>query len=88
MSAPLTDEEIAYFVAHADETRVPGVLAGVVAGAVLSVVFVAMRLRSRQLSYGFLRLDLSDYLILAALVRFPTEHIVYRSLLMEIRSLL
>lgn len=57
--------------AHADETRVPIVLGCVVTCAILCIAFVAMRFLSRQLSRGSMRLDLSDWLLVGALVRLP-----------------
>ncbi|KAH9908271.1 hypothetical protein F4778DRAFT_342341 [Xylariomycetidae sp. FL2044] len=68
MASPFTPEEYGYLVAHRADTRVPAVFGVVVPCIVLSVFFVALRLEARRLSFGRLRLDLSDWLIVMALV--------------------
>ncbi|KAJ8129947.1 hypothetical protein O1611_g3680 [Lasiodiplodia mahajangana] len=50
------------------ETRAPAVHGTIIAEAVLSITFVALRLQARRVSFGYLRLDLSDWLTISALL--------------------
>ncbi|KAI1744669.1 hypothetical protein F4680DRAFT_443943 [Xylaria scruposa] len=58
------------------ETRAPSIYGTIITEIVLSITFVALRLQARRLSFGYLRLDLSDWLtisgLLFALVHFLT----------------
>ncbi|KAI0424816.1 hypothetical protein F5Y09DRAFT_347330 [Xylaria sp. FL1042] len=49
-------------------TRVPIVYGIVITELVLSIAFVALRIQARRLCFGHLRLDLSDWLTISALV--------------------
>ncbi|KAI0545610.1 hypothetical protein F4679DRAFT_588352 [Xylaria curta] len=49
------------------ETRVPAIYGTIVTEIVLSIIFVALRLQARRLSFGYLRLDLSDWFSISAL---------------------
>ncbi|KAI1821617.1 hypothetical protein F4861DRAFT_450797 [Xylaria intraflava] len=61
--AALSDEQMAYILSHADDTRVPNIIASAAILGVFSTVFVALRLFSRR--EAGLRLDISDWLTVA-----------------------
>ncbi|KAI1121628.1 hypothetical protein F5Y10DRAFT_288254 [Nemania abortiva] len=50
------------------ETRAPAIYGTVATEIILSITFVALRLQARRLSFGSLRLDLSDWFIISALL--------------------
>ncbi|KAI1808962.1 hypothetical protein F4811DRAFT_499636 [Daldinia bambusicola] len=64
----LTAEQAAHLLTLSHENRSAGVIAGSVCCIVLSIVSVVMRFYSRKLLSGYLRLDLSDWLIVFALI--------------------
>ncbi|KAK7919959.1 hypothetical protein PG985_007981 [Apiospora marii] len=70
MAATPSAEQIAYWKAHPEETKVPGIIACASVGAALSTVFVALRLVSQSLLQRRLWLRLSDWFIIAAWVVF------------------
>ncbi|KAI0182499.1 hypothetical protein EV127DRAFT_517739 [Xylaria flabelliformis] len=49
------------------ETRVPAIYGTIITEIALSVTFVTLRLLARRLSFGYLRLDLSDWFSVSAL---------------------
>ncbi|KAI0856097.1 hypothetical protein F4860DRAFT_494059 [Xylaria cubensis] len=49
------------------ETRAPAIYGTIITEIALSVTFVALRLLARRLSFGYLRLDLSDWFLVSAL---------------------
>ncbi|KAI0154533.1 hypothetical protein GGR57DRAFT_465984 [Xylariaceae sp. FL1272] len=59
-------EEIAYYEAHADDNIVPNIIACATVAAIGATVFILLRLWSRRIHHGRLKLDISDYLALAA----------------------
>ncbi|KAI1172112.1 hypothetical protein F4777DRAFT_19693 [Nemania sp. FL0916] len=57
-------------------SRVSAIYGTVIAELLLSVAFIALRLQARRLSFGYLRLDLSDWLAILALLCTTTFHII------------
>lgn len=57
---------------HADDNIVPNLIACSVICPILATIFIAFRLWSRQINHGRLMLDASDYLSIAAWVRFQS----------------
>ncbi|KAI1416809.1 hypothetical protein F5Y13DRAFT_204156 [Hypoxylon sp. FL1857] len=68
MSAQPTDEQIAYFMAHADDTLVPNIIATASVCGFLSVLVLVLRFIARWIMLGRLRLDISDGFIIIAWV--------------------
>lgn len=66
-----TPEELRYMERHKDDTQVPSIISVCVAGAVIAVMLVALRLWCRRKQRTPLGLD--DWLILIALVSFRME---------------
>ncbi|KAI1750469.1 hypothetical protein F4782DRAFT_509179 [Xylaria castorea] len=50
------------------ETRAPAIYGTIATEVALSITFVALRLQARRLSFGYLRLDRSDWFTISALV--------------------
>ncbi|RYP52196.1 hypothetical protein DL768_002587 [Monosporascus sp. mg162] len=61
-----TDEHLAYMKAHAEESRAPGIIACATVCIVFSTAFVALRLYARHMAYRYMRLDLSDWLLVGS----------------------
>jgi hypothetical protein len=59
---PPTEEEIAWMMAHADETLVPGIWACNIVCGIFSFVALLLRFWSRQIIHGRLKLESSDVL--------------------------
>lgn len=66
-----TSEEVAYMLAHADDSLVADLIACTTVCATAATVFVGLRLWSRRVLRGRLTLDASDWLIVAAWVWLP-----------------
>lgn len=66
--ASLTEEEIAYMLAHKDDSRVVDIYVCSIITSVASVLVLVLRFWSRRLHGGRVVLDLSDWFILAAWV--------------------
>lgn len=62
-----------WMLRHIDDTRVPLIIAICTLGIVLSVVFLGIRLCSRRLAHGRLKLDLSDWLNIGSVVSFQVS---------------
>lgn len=65
-------EKWEWMLRHIDDTRVPLIITICTLGVFLSLVFLAMRLWSRRLAHGKLKLDLSDWLCVGSVVRLLT----------------
>lgn len=61
-------EKWEWMLRHIDDTRVPLIITICTLGMFLSLVFLAMRLWSRRLAHGKLKLDLSDWLCVGSVV--------------------
>lgn len=66
--SPFTPEQLAYYIAHASDTRVPNIIACASITAFFSTVFLLLRILGRWWQRNGLRLDLSDWLIILAWV--------------------
>ncbi|KAI0180162.1 hypothetical protein GGR52DRAFT_230252 [Hypoxylon sp. FL1284] len=66
MPGQLTNEQIAYFEAHANDSWVPNIIATVSVCVFLSVIILGIRFVSRWIMLGRLSLDLSDWFIIIA----------------------
>ncbi|KAF2970003.1 hypothetical protein GQX73_g3575 [Xylaria multiplex] len=62
---------------HRDETQVPGLIAACATTAAASIIIIALRFLSRRLLRDRLRLEASDWLILAAWVFFAATNICW-----------
>ncbi|XXH01339.1 hypothetical protein Hte_007697 [Hypoxylon texense] len=61
-----TEEEIAWMLAHEDDTMVPNLIACCVICGIASIVFLALRIWSRKIARGHVVLDMSDWLLVGA----------------------
>lgn len=57
---------------HASDNIVPGIIACATMCPILATTFICLRLWSRQINQGRFKLDASDYLSIAAWVRFKS----------------
>ncbi|KAL7619925.1 hypothetical protein AAE478_010472 [Parahypoxylon ruwenzoriense] len=63
---PPTDEEIAWMLAHADDTLVTNIITCCSVCGVASTVFLALRIWSRKIIHGHIVLEMSDWLLVIA----------------------
>ncbi|RYP56733.1 hypothetical protein DL770_010818 [Monosporascus sp. CRB-9-2] len=75
--SPFTEEELAYMLAHENETRVTDVIACVVVCGVATTVFLALRLYARTDARRCWRLDLSDWLMVFAWASFQVYNFFF-----------
>jgi hypothetical protein len=68
------EEQLAYMLSHIDDTRAPVIITVCTLGLVLSPLFVVLRIWSRKISFGYFKLDLSDWLCIGSLVRLAYLH--------------
>lgn len=68
MSTP-TEEEIAWMMEHENDTLVPNIIACNVICGVISLIVLVLRLWSRRVSFGRVRIELSDWLFVIAWVK-------------------
>jgi hypothetical protein len=71
MADGLSDDEKAWMLAHAKESLVPNIVVCIAICGAASIVFLGLRLWSRQITYGYVRLELSDWFCVVAWVRGP-----------------
>lgn len=69
MSGVLTQEDLDYMRAHGDDNYKPDIIICTSICGIFSILFVVLRLYSRYIAVGRLRLELSDWLLLVAWVR-------------------
>jgi hypothetical protein len=62
-----------WMLRHIDDTRVPLIITIYTMGIFLSLVFLGMRLWSRRLAHGKLKLDVSDWLCFGSVVRLQSS---------------
>lgn len=74
--AQFTPDQLAYMMAHKDDTLVPNTIACVVICGAVTTAFVVLRLTARTMIKGHLRLDLSDWLMVLALVRYKVMSLI------------
>ncbi|KAI1756885.1 hypothetical protein F4782DRAFT_549283 [Xylaria castorea] len=70
MSFELSEQELEWQLQHRDETHIAGLVAACVSTAIASTVIIGLRLLSRRLLHGRLRLGTDDWLMLVAWVFF------------------
>lgn len=58
--------------AHPDDSLVPDIIACCLICGIASIIFILLRFWSRKLVHGRIKLQLSDWLLLIALVYFST----------------
>ncbi|KAI0184090.1 hypothetical protein EV127DRAFT_505609 [Xylaria flabelliformis] len=65
-----SEQEMEWQLEHRDETQIPGLIAACVSTAIASVIIIGLRLLSRRLLHGRLRLETDDWLIFVSWVFF------------------
>ncbi|KAI3331630.1 hypothetical protein HD806DRAFT_477917 [Xylariaceae sp. AK1471] len=73
MADGLSDSERAWMLAHADETLVPNIIACIAISGAASILFLGLRVWSRQITYGYVRLELSDWFLLVAWIFYAAQ---------------
>ncbi|POS80965.1 hypothetical protein DHEL01_v200638 [Diaporthe helianthi] len=79
MPAP-TEEETAWMLEHKDDTLVPNIIACNVICGVISIIVLVLRFWSRRVSFGRLKIELSDWLFVIAWWSIATEVCYYLSM--------
>ncbi|KAI0402872.1 hypothetical protein F4802DRAFT_574104 [Xylaria palmicola] len=69
------DERLEWQYEHRDETRVPGLIAACIISTIISTIIIALRLISRRLFYGRIRIDASDWLVIVAWALLATVNV-------------
>ncbi|KAI8631140.1 hypothetical protein F5Y19DRAFT_425215 [Xylariaceae sp. FL1651] len=76
MANSLSDSEKAWMLAHINESLVPNIIICIAICGTASILFVGLRLWSRQIVFGYIRLEPSDWLILVALVFYAAQAVL------------
>ncbi|KAI1798972.1 hypothetical protein F4811DRAFT_558304 [Daldinia bambusicola] len=70
MAKPLTDEDIAYMMAHKDDSLVPNIYACCIVTGVASVFVLLIRVWARYVAHGRIVLNTSDWLMTIAWIAY------------------